>query len=644
MSANSQRRSRIDRLSGLAIRAASLIVLLAVVGMPLQMFTVAWPLLAPSDVTPIVAPDDAAENVAAFERTPAWVPRHGVVGTWSETNRQRLWMSASPSGELQGRRLRAHTFVATADDTGLSSAENWVSESVNLPNTIAAADFLMIDPAQRWLIALRRDGRYGITGLTPGNQGFTRGQVAPFDAIVALPGSRAVLLASGAAIRQLQLLRSPADNQPELALMREWVAEAAIAKMAPAPTGQRVLIATKAPGWVLWHSTTNRVLASGALAADAEDIGWGSSQTFYISGANSGRHYWRQQETRGATSLSSLFGPVLYEGYSAPAQVWQSTAHASGYEAKYGLMPLVLGTFKAAIYAMLLAIPLALGAAIFVGFFMPPVIRDRIKPAIELLEAFPTVVLGALTAVWLAPRLFGILAPALGALLVIPLGLVVSAMMWRRYYPASRTRSTLAGLPLLLIPVLIGFGSVGAWVGSTLESFLPTGALVPWLESSFDIHSAQRNAVLVGVAMGLAVFPGIFSMAEDAIHAVPRNTAAGSLALGASHWQSYRDVILPVALPGMISAITLGFGRAMGETMIVLMVAGNTPIMDWNILEGMRTISASLAIELPESAFESIHYRVLFLAAMLLFCLTFVFNTLAELLRMRMYRRYGGQL
>ena len=644
MPANSRQRSLIDSLSGLVIRAASLVVLLAVVGMPLQMFTVAWPLLASPEITPIALSDDALDTAATVDRTPVWVPRHDLITTWSEFNNQRVWISTSPTGELRGERLRAHTFVTTAQDALLNSGENWSSVTIDLPNTIAAADFLMIDPAQHWLIALRRDGQYGITGLTAMNRGFTRGQIAPFDAMVGMPGARALLLASGASIRQLQLLRSPPSNQPDLYQMREWTAESPIVQMAPAPTGQRVLIITKAPGWVLWHSTTNRELANGILTYEADGIGWRSSQEFYISGASKGKESWRQQETRGAITLNSLFLPVLYEGYSDPAQVWQSTAHASGYEAKYGLMPLLVGTFKAAIYAMILAIPLALGAAIFVGFFMPPAIRDRIKPAIELLEAFPTVVLGALTAVWLAPRLFGILAPALGALVMIPLGLVITAMLWRRYYSYSRTRSTLAHLPLLLIPVLICSGSIGVWLGSTLESFLPTGALLPWLESTFDIHTTQRNALLVGIAMGVAVFPGIFSMAEDAIHAVPRNAAAGSLALGASHWQSYRDVILPVALPGMISAVTLGFGRAMGETMIVLMVAGNTPIMDWNILEGMRTISASLAIELPESAFESTHYRVLFLAAMLLFCMTFAFNTLAELLRMRMYRRYGGQL
>ena len=327
--------------------------------------------------------------------------------------------------------------------------------------------------------------------------------------------------------------------------------------------------------------------------------------------------------------------PCCTKGMASPAKVWQSGAPDPSYEAKFSLSPLVLGTVKAALYAMLFTIPLAVGAAVFVGFFMPSRIRDRIKPAIELLEAFPTVVLGAIAAVWLAPMLIDILAPLLGVLVAVPAGIVVTAMVWRANSVVVQSRQAIGWLPIILAPLLLLFAVAGGLLGHWLELLLAEGDLSRWLELNWGVHVAHRNALLVGLAMGIALIPSVFSLAEDAIHSVPRGAAAGSLALGASHWQSYRDVVLPVAFPGIVSAITLGFGRAMGETMIVLMVAGNTPIVDWGILEGLRSISATLAIELPEVQPNSRHFRVLFLAALLLFALTFVFNTLAELLRMR---------
>jgi phosphate transport system permease protein len=142
--------------------------------------------------------------------------------------------------------------------------------------------------------------------------------------------------------------------------------------------------------------------------------------------------------------------------------------------------------------------------------------------------------------------------------------------------------------------------------------------------------------------MGLAVIPTIFSIAEDAIYGVPTHLINGSLALGATPWQTLTRVVILTASPGIFSAVMIGLGRAVGETMIVLMATGNTPIMDMNIFEGMRTFAANIAVELPESEVGSTHYRILFLTALVLFLLTFVFNTAAELVRQRLRRRYGS--
>ena len=162
------------------------------------------------------------------------------------------------------------------------------------------------------------------------------------------------------------------------------------------------------------------------------------------------------------------------------------------------------------------------------------------------------------------------------------------------------------------------------------------------IRDSMGLDFDQRNALVVGLIMGLAVIPTIFSIAEDAIYGVPRHLSNGSLALGATPWQTLVRVVLLTASPGIFSAVMIGMGRAVGETMIVLMATGNTPLMNFNIFEGMRTFAANIAVELPESEVGSSHYRILFLAALVLFMITFVFNTAAEIVRQRLRARYGS--
>jgi phosphate transport system permease protein len=173
-----------------------------------------------------------------------------------------------------------------------------------------------------------------------------------------------------------------------------------------------------------------------------------------------------------------------------------------------------------------------------------------------------------------------------------------------------------------------------------LEVLLCEGDLHTWLTAA-GIHFDQRNAMVVGVAMGFAVIPPIFSIAEDAMFGVPKHLIDGSLALGASSWQTMTRVVLPTASPGIFSAVLIGLGRAVGETMIVLMATGNTPVLDFGIFQGMRTLSANIAVEMPESEVNSSHYRVLFLTALVLFLFTFVCSTIAEVIRQRLRSRYS---
>ncbi len=149
----------------------------------------------------------------------------------------------------------------------------------------------------------------------------------------------------------------------------------------------------------------------------------------------------------------------------------------------------------------------------------------------------------------------------------------------------------------------------------------------------------QRNAMVVAVGMSFAIIPLIFTIADDALSSVPEHLRSASLGAGATPWQTAVRVIVPSAASGLFSAVMIGLGRAVGETMIVLMAAGNTPLMSWNLFNGFQTLSAAIATELPEAARGSTHYRVLFLAALSLFAITFVVNTVAEIVRQRFRRR-----
>ena len=194
---------------------------------------------------------------------------------------------------------------------------------------------------------------------------------------------------------------------------------------------------------------------------------------------------------------------------------------------------------------------------------------------------------------------------------------------------------------MLLLVIMAIFAFCFA-ISPGIEQVFFGGDMRSWLTNEAGIPFDQRNAMVVGIAMGFAVIPTIFSISEDAIFSVPKHLSYGSLALGATPWQTLVGVVLPTASPGIFSALMIGLGRAVGETMIVLMATGNTPIMDANIFEGMRTLSANIAVEIPEAEVGSTHYRVLFLAAFVLFTFTFVLNTLAEMIRQRLRRKYGS--
>ena len=341
-------------------------------------------------------------------------------------------------------------------------------------------------------------------------------------------------------------------------------------------------------------------------------------------------------------SWSSLWGKVWYENYDAPSHVWQSTSASTDNEPKLSLAPLAFGTLKAAFYAMLLAAPLAIAAALYTAYFMAPALRRKVKPVIELMEALPTVILGFFAGLFLAPYVEGHLPGIFSLLIFTPIGILLAGYLWSRLPESIRLSVPDGWESALLIPVILLVGYLSLAMSGHVENWLFDGNMRLWLSNDLGIPFDQRNALVVGLAMGFAVIPTIYSIAEDAVFSVPKSLTFGSLALGATPWQTLTRVVILTASPGIFSAVMIGMGRAVGETMIVLMATGNTAIMDMNIFEGLRTLAANVAVEMPESEVGGTHYRVLFLSALVLLAFTFVMNTLAELVRQRLRVKYAS--
>lgn len=351
---------------------------------------------------------------------------------------------------------------------------------------------------------------------------------------------------------------------------------------------------------------------------------------------------WNIENEHPEISWQVLWQQVWYESYKEPEYIWQSSSSSNDFEPKFSLMPLAFGTLKAAMYAMLFAVPLAIMGAIYTAYFMSSTMRTYVKPTIEIMEALPTVILGFLAGLWLAPVIESHLPGVFSLLLLMPLGVLLFAFGWHNL-PGRIKQAVPAGWhAALLIPVIL----FSAWLALTLslpmEVLFFNGDMKAWLGTNLGLQYDQRNSLVVGIAMGVAVIPTIFSITEDAIFSVPKHLTFGSLALGATTWQTLVRVVILTASPGIFSAVMIGMGRAVGETMIVLMATGNTPVMDMSIFQGMRTLAANIAVEMPESEVDSTHYRVLFLAALVLFVFTFMFNTLAEIIRQRLRKKYSS--
>jgi phosphate transport system permease protein len=339
-------------------------------------------------------------------------------------------------------------------------------------------------------------------------------------------------------------------------------------------------------------------------------------------------------------SWHAMLGKVWYEGYAKAEYVWQSTGGTDDFEPKLSLVPLIFGTIKATFYALVFAIPLAVFGALYTSQFVHPTIKAKVKPTVEIMAALPSVVIGFIAGLWLASRVEAHLVPVLLLLLFLPLLGTSGVLLWDRLPYGLRRRLKPGMEVFVILPLLVVGGFLAFRVGPGAEALLFGADLKQWATSALGLVYDQRNSIVVGLAMGFAVIPIIFTISEDAFTSVPQHLTAASLALGASRWQTATRVVLPTASPGIFSAVMVGFGRAVGETMIVLMATGNTPLLDWSPFNGMRTLSANIAVEVPEAPYGGTLYRVLFLSACVLFLMTFLVNTVAELVRQRLRDRY----
>ncbi|MBA55132.1 MAG: phosphate ABC transporter permease [Pseudomonadales bacterium] len=525
-------------------------------------------------------------------------------------------------------------------------------DRVQLPSVSGTLVNLLLSADQRWLFLVENGGKVEVLDLrnpvAEMRVDITNVSSADVEITASdfLLGGYSLLLGDSNGVISQWFLTYDESNKPYLAKVRSLT----LTEGVPVTTLQtehrrKGFIAGDAEGNVgLFNTTAEREVRDEKIAGSA--IQWiamsprGDSVLFKATdGAPLNFHL---ENEHPEVSWHSMWNKVWYERYSEPTFTWQSSSASNDFEPKFSLMPLTFGTMKAAFYAMVVAIPLAICGAIYTAYFMAPGLRTKVKPTIELMEAMPTVILGFLAGLWLAPLVEAHLAGVTSILILTPLFCLLTAFLWSRLPRELSSRVPDGYVPVILIPVVVFAGALSMWLSDPIELAFFDGSMRYWLSNEMGIDFDQRNSLVVGLAMGFAVIPTIFSITEDAIFAVPKGLTQGSLALGATPWQTLVRVVLPTASPGIFSALMIGLGRAVGETMIVLMATGNTPIMDMNIFEGLRTLSANIAVEMPEAEVDSTHFRILFLSGLVLFIFTFLVNTTAEVVRQRLREKYGS--
>ncbi len=263
-------------------------------------------------------------------------------------------------------------------------------------------------------------------------------------------------------------------------------------------------------------------------------------------------------EVHREVTFGGLFAPTHQGGESL--YVWQPVSEVP----KYNVWPLVVGSIKITLVSLFFAVPLSVGAAVFVSEYAGPRLRELVKPAIELLAGVPSVVIG----------------------------------------------------------------------------FFALIVMATWVQATFGTEH-RLNALVAGIGLSFAICPIVFSVSEDSLRAVPRSYREAAMAMGSTRAQAILRVVLPAAAPGIAASVVLGFGRAIGETMIVVIASGNAALLDASLGRSARTITATIAQELGEVVIGSAHYDVLFALGAMLFLATFVVNFAGERIVHGMRRKLG---
>ena len=518
---------------------------------------------------------------------------------------------------------------------------------IELPQMNQAVKAIFIDPRQQWLYVINGRAQADVFSLRDrsmnGRYKLSENADTQITASAQLVGGISLIIGDSKGGLAQWFMARDEDGEPRLKQIRTFQMGHSPIVQISSEQRRKGFTALDASGQLgVFHSTAHRTLLVEQVVDGPGIYALSPRANRLMVEANGALQPLSLHNPHPEVSWSSMWSKVWYENYDKPAYVWQSTAANTDFEPKMSLAPLTFGTLKAAFYAMLLAAPLAIAAAIYTAYFMAPGMRRKVKPVIELMEAMPTVILGFFAGLFLAPYVEGHLPGIFSLLLLTPLGILSAGFLVSRLPELIRLRIPDGWESAILIPVILLVGWFALYMSPFLETWWFGGDMRLWISNDLGITYDQRNALVVGLAMGFAVIPNIYSIAEDAVFSVPRGLTLGSLALGATPWQTLTRVVILTASPGIFSALMIGMGRAVGETMIVLMATGNTPVMEMNLFEGLRTLAANVAVEMPESEVGGSHYRVLFLSALVLLLFTFVMNTAAELIRQRLRKKYSS--
>ncbi|WP_270831525.1 ABC transporter permease subunit [Aeromonas sp. QDB03] len=537
--------------------------------------------------------------------------------------------------------------VMSGEENFLSGDIEWIAQNYSIPSLPRHVDQMLLTPNLR-ILFVREGNRLSVYDIHNLNDISLRDVMeinapnANVTRVELLSGASSLLVGNDNGVIS-QWFEVARDGKRQFTQIRDFKGDGAVAQLTPEHFRKGFISADKEGTVSFFHATGETKLLSekvegGALSA----LAISPRHNVLLMQQGDTFKLFAVENEHPEVTWSALWQQVWYEGYPEPQYVWQSTSASNDFEAKLSLVPLVFGTLKASFYAMVFAVPLGVAGAIYTAYFMSAGLRKYVKPTVEIMAALPTVILGFLAGLWLAPIIEGALPGVVLLLILLPMGMLLTALIWN--YLPERGKSWLpeGWHAILLIPVLLLIGWGAFAVSPLIENAFMHGDSRIWLTHEMGIKFDQRNSLVVGIAMGFAVIPTIFSIAEDAVFSVPKHLTQGSLALGATPWQTLSRVVILTASPGIFSAVMMGLGRAVGETMIVLMATGNTPIMDFSMFQGLRTLAANIAVEMPESEVGSSHYRVLFLAAFVLFVFTFLFNTLAEFIRQRLREKYSS--